>query len=164
MTRREFARLLRKVHRDRRGEILPLPEEAAEVIEEAEAEIGFALPEAARYLFTLAGPDFVDLDFAVGEYVARRRAGEAAWPDKMLAIKDLGGDCWVCLDCKPKNGPVYIFREGEGETDWPDKFELIAPTLVEYLRAFLDAEGEFPGSPAEGDAPAPPAEEEAEME
>ena len=163
MTRREFARLLRKVHREHCGEILPLPEEAAEVIEEAEAEIGFAVPEAARYLFTLAGPDFVDLPFAVGEFVARRRSDDASWPDKMLAIKDLGGDCWVCLDCKPKNGPVYVFREGEGKADWPDKFEKIAPTLIEYLRAFLDAEGEFPGSPAEGEAPPPPVEE-AELE
>lgn len=163
MTRREFARLLRKVHRDRCGEILPLPEEADEVIEEAETEIGFAVPEAARYLFTLAGPDFVDLAFAVGEYVARRRGDDTSWPAKLLAIKDLGADCWVCLDCKPKNGPVYVFREGESESDWPDKFELIAPTLVEYFRAFLDAEGEFPGSPAEGAAPAPPVDE-AELE
>src|SRR6478736_876818 len=57
--------------------------------------------EAAPALVTLAGPDFVDLSFAVGEYVARRRSDDASWPDRMLAIKDLGGDCWVCLDCKP---------------------------------------------------------------
>ncbi len=155
MTRREFARLLRKVHRAQLGEILPLPEEPDELIEEAEGELGFALPEAARYVFTLAGPDFVDLPFGVAEYLGRcRRAAtrpskDTGWRDKMLPIKDLGSDCWVCLDCKPKNGPVYLFREDEGETTWPDKFEQIAPTLIEYLRAFLDAEGVFPGAPEE---------------
>ena len=60
MTRREFARLLRKVHRAQLGEILPLPEEPEEVLDEAEEELGFDLPESARYVFTLAGPDFVD--------------------------------------------------------------------------------------------------------
>jgi SMI1 / KNR4 family (SUKH-1) len=154
MTRREFARLLRKVHRARFGELLPLPEQADEVIEEAEAELGFALPEAARYVFALAGPDFVDLPFAIGEYLGRSKTGapnanDTCWPGMMLPIKDLGTDCWVCLDCKPKNGPVYLFRDGEGDVDWPAKFEMVAPTLVEYLRAFLDAEGEFPGSQTE---------------
>ena len=154
MTRREFARLLRKVHRAQLGEILPLPEEPDELIEEAEGELGFGLPEAAGYVFTLAGPDFVDLPFAVSQYLDRRRAeakpkDDYWWPERILPIKDLGADCWVCLDCKPKNGPVYIFRDDEGETNWPDKFEQIAPTLIEYLRAFLDAEGMFPGSPAE---------------
>ena len=154
MTRREFARLLRKVHRAQLGEILPLHEEPDELIEEAEGELGFSLPEAAQYVFTLAGPDFVDLPFAVSEYMGRwdaeaKPGDDSWWPDRMLPIKDLGTECWVCLDCKPKNGPIYIFRDDEGETNWPDKFELIAPTLIEYLRAFLDAEGVFPGSPAE---------------
>ena len=162
MTRREFARLLRKAHRTQFGELLPLPEQADEVIEEAEAELGFALPDAARYVFTLAGPDFVDLPFAIGEYLGRSKADGPRWPDRMLPIKDLGTDCWVCLDCKPKNGPVYLFRDHAGETDGPDEFEQVAPTLVEYLRAFLDAEGQFPGSVA-GEVPARP-EEEADME
>jgi hypothetical protein len=149
MTRREFARLLRKVHRAQFGELLPLPEQADEVIEEAEAELGFALPDAARYVFTLAGPDFVDLPFAVVEYLGRSKADASRWPGRMLPIKDLGANCWVCLDCNPKNGPVHLFRDAEGEIDCPEKFEMVAPTLVEYLRAFLDAEGEFPGSPKE---------------
>ena len=166
MTRREFARLLRKVHRAQLGEILPLPEEPNEVIEEAEEELGFDLPESARYVFTLAGPDFVDVAFAIVKYLDRwganaRPKADDRWPDKMLPIKDLGTDCWVCLDCKPKNGPVYIFRDHEGKATWPDKFEMIAPTLIEYLRAFLDSEGAFPGRPEEGP---PAAEEEAKEE
>jgi hypothetical protein len=153
MTRREFAKLLRKEHRRRFGEVAPLPEDADEVIAEVQGELAFPLPEMALFLFTHAGPDFVGLVFAVGQYTDRWHPESSPsddfwWPDKLLPIKDLGGPAWLCLDCRQKNGAMYVYREGEGEILWPDHFEQVAGSLVEFWQGFLNG-AELPDATSE---------------
>ncbi|MFO0876101.1 MAG: hypothetical protein U0840_01910 [Gemmataceae bacterium] len=153
MGKRELARALRHAHRDQYGEVSPRPdpEEAEGAIAEAEEELGFTLPKLIRAVFTLAGPDFVNLEFGVSKYCERYGADKAPdapgyWPARMLPIKDLQGEVdWLCVDCTAGAGPVYVFYDNwdSGEPCWPGLFEPVSASLEDFLYGFAEG-GVFP--------------------
>lgn len=153
MTRRELAKELRRVHRDRYGEVAPRlePEDAEEMIAEAESELGFPLPKLVRSVFAFAGASFVELEGAVSTYSQRFRADagpldEGYWPPKMLPIRTLSDHDWLCVDCGSPDGMVYVYRDDwdAGGPCWPERFEIVAGTYSEFLDGFVASGGDWP--------------------
>lgn len=155
MSRRELAKALRQAHRDEFGEVSPRPdpEEAEEIIASAEEELGFTLPKLVRAIFTLAGPDFIDLEFGISKYQERYAADKAPeapgyWPARMLPIKDLQGEVdWLCVDCSSGAGPVYVYFDNwdSGDPCWPVQFEPVSASLEDFLDGFVEGAGFPPG-------------------
>lgn len=163
MTRRELCRELRRVHRRSLGAVAvrPDPDTIAAQLADAEADLGFPLPKLLRTVAALAGPDFVNLDFAVAHYQGwhkpDRRPGDIGyWPPQMLPVRDLGNEIdWLCVDCTAGAGAVYVYYDDwdAGGPCWPGLFEPVAGSFEDFLHGFL-ATGEFPPPRANPDDPA----------
>ena len=137
MTRREFARLLRRSHHRRYGSVTPLPRDPDAQLARAEAALGFALPPIVRTIFEHAGADFVDLDWPVARY--RAWAAEPGWPPGLLPYLEEGCGDYLCLDCSREHAPVLRWRGGDSDEAEPDRliFERVASSFVAYLRGRL---------------------------
>jgi hypothetical protein len=156
MSRSELAKQVRRVHRERYGEVSSRHsrEEAREMLDNAEAELEFPISNLVRTVFTLSGSDFVDLAFAVDRYGNRTPDGripdgQAKWPERMLPIKPLEDRLWLCIDCDSEGEPVYLFDDdheiqGPG---WRNRFTKVAATFEEFLQEFIDNGGEWPTRP-----------------
>jgi hypothetical protein len=139
MTRKEFARSLRKWFRQQNGYVNPLPEDADHTLDAVEAKLGFQLPRMVRFVFKHIGEDFINPEWSADEYAKLRDDGE--WPERMLPLTEEGCGIWLCLDCSHTVAPVIRWRgdyanEGEDEL----VFEHASPSFAEFLRSQLPRE------------------------
>jgi len=139
---------------------LPAPATTADV-EQAEKELGFALPPLLRRLhlevadgcfgpgysiFGIRTPGRFDRyafthDLLVERYrdMCRRVItldGEPAWPFGMLLISELGCGGFSCIDCTQPASPVFVFgldQEGMGDSIDPDVVDAADQEELEKL-------------------------------
>ena len=136
MTRKEFAKKLRRQFRRVNGYINPLPDDAKERLKTAESGLGFAWPGVVRFVFKHAGEDSVNPEWSAEKYVAFCR--DAEWPEKMVPLVEEGCGIWLCLDCSRKQAPVFRYRGDLWTKESPELvFEAETPTFVEWLRGQL---------------------------
>jgi hypothetical protein len=133
MTRKEFARSLRRQFRQEFGFINPLPEDADELLDSVEAQLGFTLPPIVRFIYKYAGEDFVNPEWSAQEYLKWNRDGK--WPDRLLPLVEAGCGLWLCLDCTQKQVPVVMWRGDYAAGGVNDLiFEPESPSYVDWLR------------------------------
>ena len=139
MTRKEFARRLRKQFRRQHGYINPLPEDAVELLDGVEARFGFALPPIVRFVYQYAGEDFVSPEWSAEKYLEFR--ADPKWPQRMVPLAEEGCGIWLCVDCSQKQAPVMMYR-GDYTTEESDDpvFEHEASSFAEWLRKDLPAD------------------------
>ena len=134
MTRREFARALRKSFLRRHGHLAPLPEDADGRLGAVEARLGFALPPVVRFAYKHAGEDFVDPEWSAGEYLRWREGG---WPERVLPLAEEGCGVWLCVDCSHKLAPVLRWRGDLAPEGNDAAFEHESASFAEWLRGLL---------------------------
>ncbi|WP_439632231.1 SMI1/KNR4 family protein [Gemmata sp.] len=141
MTRKEFARALRKQFRRRRGHLNPLPEDAEERLDAVEHRLGFTLPADVRFIFTHAGEDFIAPEESVEQNVRLR--DDPQWPERMLVFAEEGCGIWLCIDCNHEAAPVLRWR-GDYIKDAADPpiFEHVSPSFLDWLAGEWELDGD----------------------
>lgn len=129
----------------------PAPATADDVTA-AETALGFPLPRLLAALHTRVadggfGPDYglLPLRDAAAQYRAHRQDGmdgaDWPWPEGVVPIADLGCAMLACVDCRGEEARVLLFEPNPGEVD--QAWYVLAPTLADWLTAWLDGTGWF---------------------
>jgi hypothetical protein len=130
-----------------------------QVIAAAESRLGFRLPQLLSAIYTeisnggfgqsygflsLIGGDLNKRQDSVSLYESYRQTDPDDeywhWPEGLLPVCDLGCGMYHCVQCLDDTMPVVWFEpnpHGEGEP-WDSSFIPFAPSLREYLSAWLD--------------------------
>jgi hypothetical protein len=141
------------------------PPASAEMLANAEKELGFTLPQTLRMIYLEVanggiGPSFGLLGItggatgeqsgnAVDVYRAYRSHNDLDhddedlsenernwhWPESMLPICYHGCTVYVCINCKLPDPPVCIVDVGN--QDWNEPFEQTAPSLAAWFETWL---------------------------
>jgi hypothetical protein len=97
-----------------RGRFDPSPPATAEMIADAESQLGFSLPPLLRRVYAASNGGFGpagglyplgDVDESLVS-VHRRFAVSGEWPDRLLLLCEWGCAIWSCLDCRTDEGLV----------------------------------------------------------
>jgi SMI1 / KNR4 family (SUKH-1) len=135
--------------------IRPRPPVPPEVLAQAEARLGFALPPLLRALYTQVGDGGYGpgrgLDYLMGDdwslvaqaertCVEAAAAGDPWWPPRLVPFVSWGGHYTSCVDC---SGPPYAvwFYDHDwnlGEVTQADYLYPEAASLEAWLSAWLD--------------------------
>ncbi|MFE2544357.1 SMI1/KNR4 family protein [Actinacidiphila glaucinigra] len=135
---------------------LPAPARAAQV-EEAEAQLGFAIPPLLARLYTeVADGGFGPLGnelfplagqgrTVVSAYRAERGAPQASesphWPEGVLPILDWGCGMYGAVDCLGTSGTVLVFEPNADTGDPADGWFVDEPGLADWLETWLAGGG-----------------------
>jgi hypothetical protein len=129
-------------------------------VDDAEADLGFSLPDALRRIYTDVanggigpgygivgvrggwtdehGKSLVDLYRLFDSDGAEDDLGEP-WPARLLPLCHLGDGVYDCVDARDPAGPVVELDLGNLDEDGAgDAFTPLAPSLMEWLEAWLD--------------------------
>ncbi|MYT07746.1 MULTISPECIES: SMI1/KNR4 family protein [Streptomyces] len=136
---------------------LPEPVEA-DTLARAEAALGFHLPALLADLYLRIGdggfgPEYGLLPLldsapagepaAVVQYLTNRKSGRKdpdwPWPEGVLPISHWGCAMYACVDCRSRKAPVLLFEPNAGDRD--HSWFVDAPTLTDWLRAWVDGTG-----------------------
>ena len=140
-----------------KGDTTPLSDRE---IAAAESRLGFRLPRLLRaiygeisnggfgesygFLGLVGGPLNEDGLDSVSLYESYRQADPGDvfwhWPEGLLPVCDLGCAMYHCVQCLHEGSPVVWFEpnpHADG-SPWDDSFIPFAPSLREYLSAWLD--------------------------
>ena len=129
----------------------PLPA-TDEVLDRAEARLGFSLPLAVRQLYGGVadggfgpGPGFLSIDSVADRYLAVQAEVPRTqrWPDRLLPVVDHDA-VLDCIDASTGNGPVVSWdpdglSERAGDRTWQRSFRERAPSLGAWLEGWLNA-------------------------
>ncbi|TKR29253.1 SMI1/KNR4 family protein [Luteimonas gilva] len=162
LKRRKAHGLLRAESEFSRGDFSPL--DPAE-IDLAETHLGFALPPLLRriygeianggfgygygFLGLLGGMLNEDGRDAVAQYLWYRRADPDdplwRWPEALLPLGHLGCAMFHCVRCDHPDAPVVWFEPNPHEDGepWDNAFIPFAPSLADYLTAWLEGKDLF---------------------
>ncbi|MEA2545960.1 MAG: hypothetical protein QOI09_1233 [Chloroflexota bacterium] len=130
---------------------LPLPA-TDEVLDRAQARIGFDLPLALRQLYGRIadggfgpGPGLLSIDRVADRFLAVQAEVPPTqrWPPRLLPIVDHDA-VLDCIDAATGNGPVVAWdpdglSERAGDRTWQRSFTERAPSLEAWLEGWLNA-------------------------
>ncbi|GAB2862438.1 SMI1/KNR4 family protein [Streptomyces deserti] len=136
---------------------LPEPVDAA-ALARAEAALGFPLPPLLAELYLRIadggfGPEYGLLPLldsppasepaAVAQYLAHRESGRKRpdwpWPEGVLPISHWGCAMYACVDCRAPQATVLLYEPNADDAD--HAWFVDAPSLIDWLRAWIDGTG-----------------------
>jgi hypothetical protein len=139
------------------------PRATAQMIADAELELGFRLPRLLRAVYRfvgnggfgpgvghgLIGLPGTEPYLTTGEHVVdlyerevRSATDEDGWPEKLLPISDYGCASYACVDCSRRSARVMLFDADVyllmEEPNSRKSFRLLSPTLEEWFEEWLN--------------------------